>query len=677
MALIAGPVTAEGAVRARTWSPRLRRLAIVLLSIGVGGLPRAAVAGDISWQAAVDLNPSAPEAPPRDLDLLAMTDGSLRAVWVEDHPGAASSLWSAGRPAGTLAWQAAERVASLEGGGPVAEGVLATPRLAEDPAGRLHAIWLRRQTGGASVWHAEQRPGWSAWSVARRVDNGADVDRADPDLAVDPYGVLHAIWSEGRDEADIVYAFKVPGEHWSAPSRLNTPADGVQRRPVLAAAPDGNLYAAWEDTREGRSDIAASRLPPGGDVWWPNAILSADVGPAAQRFPAIAVDEAGHPVVAWLDLAGLGRIRGASLPAPDGFWQAEGPWVEPRLGALGEMDLVAGPSGLRALLWTESRTDASGARLFAASVGANGVGAASRVDAARGLGQAQDPRAVLDRDGKVQVVWLGLRAGEAEARARSSGSETPLAVSTPQTLVGRLLYIGRPIGCPLDAFALVDCDGQWLSYVRASGPALAPFLGSWVRVTGGLDQGMACRPLRADTVQLQGGPCPRNLPIVTGLLRTLDRPVDDGQVMIGSDRAATGPLGRYALALDGPGRADLVLTAPCALERRIRGVELIDGLNQLPSIALRAGDVDGNCSVDLRDIVQVARQQGLPTDLAAPRCIDLDRDGVVSLSDLALVAAAYGSRCDGGLPLVGASLVDSRAPAAYALWMPFAGSTGP
>lgn len=632
----------------RRWSLGLLPMALLLAD---GVRVRPALAAGPLWQAAVDLSAADGEAAQRDLDLLTMTDGSLRAVWADDRLGAGASIWSASRPVGAGAWQDAGRVASMDSGASGAAAVLATPRLAEDPWGRLHVLWSLRQADGASIWHAFQRPGWAGWSPAERVDDGADVDRADPDLAIDPYGVLHAVWSEGRQEADIVHASRPPGEGWSAPARLNTPADGVQRRPVVAAATDGNVYAAWEDTREGRSDIAASRLPPGGDVWWPNAILSADVGPAAQRFPAIAVDEAGHPVVAWLDMGGLGRIRGASLPEPDAFWASEGTWVEARLGPLQALDLVAGPLGVRALLWTEGRSDASESRLFAAVVDAQGVGATSRVDAGRGLGQAREPRAALDRDGRVQAIWLGLRDGERQARARGSSSDAPLSPSSPRTLIGRLLYAGQPVGCPLDAFALVDCDGQVLSYLRATGPALAPFLGSWIRVTGGLDQGAACRPLRADLVQLQSGPCPRNTAIVTGVLRLLGRPVDDGHATIGADRASTGPTGRYALALDRPGRTTMVFSAPCALERRVSGIDLIDGLNQLPDIALRPGDVDGNCAVDLLDLVQVTRQQGRPADLAAPLCVDLDRDGRVSLEDAAVVAANYGARCDGGLPL--------------------------
>lgn len=629
----------------------------------------------MTWQAALELGATSAEQ--RDPDLLAMSDGSLQAIWVDDLLGGGSSLWSASRPAGATAWQAARRVVALDGAAPVGAAVLASPRLAEDPWGRLHAIWLRREVAGASVWHAYRRPGWPSWSLAERIDGGGETARADPDLVSDGYGSLHAVWTEGRQEADIVYAAKAPDSGWTAPARLNNPPEGVQRRPVLAAAPDGNLYAAWEDTREGRSDIAASRLPPGGDVWWPNAMLSADAGPAAQRAPAISVDPAGRPVVAWLDLAGLGRIRVASLDAPDAYWHAEGIWYEARLGPLLEMDLAAGPAGSRALVWTEDRADVGGSRLFGAFADGPGLSQAARVDAGRGLGQARDPRVAIDRDGRLQTAWLGRRQGETAIRARASGSERPLVEIAPATLAGRLLYAGRPVGCPTDAYALVDCDGQVLTYLRETGPELAPFLGSWVAVTGGRDQGAACQPLRGDAVQLRTGPCPRSMALATGLLRSMDRPVDDGHVSIGDSRAATGPGGRYALALSGGGPVELSIRAPCALGRRLSGLTMIDGLNRLPDIELLAGDIDGNCRIDLLDVVMVSRQQGLPTDLASPRCVDLDRDGVVSLLDVARVAAVYGSRCDG-------ALADGRmathqaasTPRSAPLWLPIVQGAG-
>lgn len=628
----------------------------------------------MTWQAALDLG--GPSAEQRDPDLLTMTDGSLQAIWVDDLLGGGSSLWSASRQAGASAWQAPRRVVALDGMAPADAAVLASPKLAEDPSGRLHAIWLRREAAGGSVWHAFRRPGWPSWSLAERIDGGGAMDRADPEMVADGYGTLHAVWTEGRQEADIVYAAKATDTGWTAPARLNNPPDGVQRRPVLAAAPDGNLYAAWEDTREGRSDIAASRLPPGGDVWWPNAMLGADAGPAAQRAPAISIDPAGRPVVAWLDLAGLGRIRLASLDAPDAFWHAEGVWYEARLGPLLEMDLAAGPAGARALVWTEGRADVGGSRLFGAFADGPGAASASRVDAGRGLGQARDPRAAIGRDGRLQAVWLGRRDGETAIRARASGTERPLAEGVPATLAGRLLYAGRPMGCPTDAYALVDCDGQLLTYLRETGPEMAPYLGSWVMVTGRRDQGAACQPLQATAVQLQTGPCPRTMAIATGLLLSEDRPVDDGHASIGDSRAATGPGGRYALALAGGGPAELSIGAPCALERHLSGLTMIDGLNRLPDIELLAGDIDGNCRVDLLDVVRVSRQQGLPADLASPRCVDLDRDGVVSLLDVAKVAAAYGSRCDGGLA-DGQRAIQSAggAPRSLPLWLPMVQGT--
>jgi len=658
-----------GAARRRGGNRLLLRLlvAAALLALELAE-PRGAAADAMAWQAALDLSVGSGEQ--HDPDLLALTDGSLQAIWVDDLQEPGSSLWAAVRLPGATAWQEPRRVESLVPGDASPPAVLAAPQLAEDPWGRVHAIWIRRAASGASVWHAYRRPGWPSWSLVERIDGGGDIDREDPDLVADTYGSLHAVWTEGRQEVDIAYATKVSDAAWTVPVRLNNPPEGVQRRPVLAAAPDGNLYAAWEDTRDGRSGIAASRLPPGGDVWWPNAMLAADAGSAAQRAPVISIDPAGRPVVAWLDQAGLGRIRVASLDAPEAFWHAEGVWYEARLGPLQAMDLVAGPSGSRALVWTEGRADAGESRLYGAFADRPDGVMASRVDAGRGLGRARDPRAVLDRDGRLNAVWLGKRDGEALGRVRASRSERPLQESLPTTLAGRLLYAGLPVGCPAEAFVLVDCDGQVLSYLRQTGPELAPYLGSWVAVTGGRDQGAACQPLRGDAVHLQTGPCPRAMAIVTGLLRSLDRPVDDGHATIGESRAFTGPGGRYALALGGGGPAELTLGAPCALERRLSGLTLIDGLNRLPDIELLAGDIDGSCRVDLLDVVQVSRQQGLAADLASPRCADLDRDGVVSLLDAARVAAAYGSRCDGALADGRMTIKGAGSPLVPPLWLP-------
>jgi len=67
----------------------------------------------------------------------------------------------------------------------------------------------------------------------------------------------------------------------------------------------------------------------------------------------------------------------------------------------------------------------------------------------------------------------------------------------------------------------------------------------------------------------------------------------------------------------------------------------------LPDLELRSGDVNGDCIINLFDLVTVAvafNPAGPPSD---PRA-DLNADGVVDLFDLVMVTAHYGSYCPQG-----------------------------
>lgn len=89
-----------------------------------------------------------------------------------------------------------------------------------------------------------------------------------------------ASFSAGREIDDGV----VPGERFIV---------FLPPSPALAAAPDGALYAAWADAREGDRDVYLRRSPDGGRTWGPRRRVNdnpADDG-TSQYLPAVA---AGH-----------------------------------------------------------------------------------------------------------------------------------------------------------------------------------------------------------------------------------------------------------------------------------------------------------------------------------------------------------------------------------------------
>ncbi len=638
----------------------------LLVGLGLGGArgTLSAQAGGLGWQASQTIGDG--QVPGQhDPAFLLDTDGALNALWVDDRLGPGLALFTARRMASGQEWPSPERVYALDPDAADAGGAaLASPALAEGPDGRLHALWILRRRLGSEVWHASRGPGGRTWSRPQRVDAGDLLDRSDPALVVVPAGTLHAVWTEGREDADIVHASTDAEGTWGPPQRLNTPGDGTQRHAALVATGDGNLYASWEDTRLGHSAIAASRLPPGGDVWWPNAILGPEGAAAVdQRAPVLAVDGAGLPTVLWVEERGLGQVHRATLPAPDAYWRDDGVVYRAVLGRLLDLAWATAPGEGGLLLWTEAREDPSGDRLLAAAWGPSGLGPSGRVDLGRDLGHAASPRALVDGIGQVHALWLGRGATDRSGRLRTARAELPLSRPDQRKLQGRLVYAGRPFGCPTEAFALLACDGAWLAYLRPDGFDLVPFLGSWIQVDGTPEILPRCELLRVEGAKFAASPCPEGLAVLTGRLSLMQRPLEGALAQVAGAAARSGPSGRYVLAPPRRGLLDLAITAPCALSANLKGLGIIDGFNSLPDLALWPGDLDQDCAVSIGDLVILARQLGAPADLAQPACADLDGDGSVGIQDLAPIAANLGAACAGGAPLAAAPS-DGAVPAA-------------
>jgi hypothetical protein len=64
----------------------------------------------------------------------------------------------------------------------------------------------------------------------------------------------------------------------------------------------------------------------------------------------------------------------------------------------------------------------------------------------------------------------------------------------------------------------------------------------------------------------------------------------------------------------------------------------------LPNLKLRSGDVNGDCGVNLFDLVIVSVAYKPEGPVSDPRA-DINVDGVVNLFDLVLVTVNYGLNC--------------------------------
>ena len=126
------------------------------------------------------------------------------------------------------------------------------------------------------------------------------------------YGdALMAVWLDKRDFLsgyDVYGAISLDqGVQFGANVKVQDSfGDSIaQWHPALAGNRRGDLAIAWDDDRDGSSDIWLTW--PQDKGYAENAAPAA--GPAAQTDPVLALDEAGNLHLAWLEKDGAGNIR--------------------------------------------------------------------------------------------------------------------------------------------------------------------------------------------------------------------------------------------------------------------------------------------------------------------------------------------------------------------------------
>jgi Neuraminidase (sialidase) len=187
----------------------------------------------------------------------------------------------------------------------------ANPRIAAGATGQLAVIWEDERTGSKDIYAATSTDGGETWSTDVRVNDddptgGMPTNQEQPVIAAGSNGTLYALWTDGRNGNDDIYAaFSTDGgETWSANVRVNDDqTDAPQRAPVLAIGSNDQLYAAWIDTRSDAPHIYAATSDSGGQQWSANVqvndnfLLQQDQ--PLLSAPTIAVSPQGAVYVAW------------------------------------------------------------------------------------------------------------------------------------------------------------------------------------------------------------------------------------------------------------------------------------------------------------------------------------------------------------------------------------------
>jgi hypothetical protein len=116
-------------------------------------------------------------------------------------------------------------------------------------------------------------------------------------------GEFLVAWADRRNGNDDIYArlYDAEGSPTGPSFRVHEGDAGAQQGPAVAARPDGGYWVAWQDGRAGNLDIYCQRLDRNANRVGSSFRANDDRASALQRCSSIGMDSRGYLCVAWED----------------------------------------------------------------------------------------------------------------------------------------------------------------------------------------------------------------------------------------------------------------------------------------------------------------------------------------------------------------------------------------
>ena len=133
-----------------------------------------------------------------------------------------------------------------------------------------------------------------------------------PDLAIDSYGNLHAVWYDYTDfggsgtDKDIFYKKREATTGiWSTTEIVSTESSNSSETPKIYVDPSDNIHVIWNDYTMyngagADSDIFYKKKDATTGIWSPTELVSAESTETSSS-PSFVVDQSGYVYVVWMD----------------------------------------------------------------------------------------------------------------------------------------------------------------------------------------------------------------------------------------------------------------------------------------------------------------------------------------------------------------------------------------
>ncbi len=236
---------------------------------------------------------------------------------------------------------------------------------AHDAAGNLYVVWNSDFTAYPVVF-SRSNDGGRTWTPKVQIsDEAQDIGAI---VKVAPNGNVYATWSS-RTGNNVMFDRSFDGGRtWGTDIRVNDLAGSAPRGPFtqpvlpsMVVAPNGTVYVAWEDSRNGNIDVMESHSSDAGATWSPAVKMNDDTTNAPQWMPDLTVDPFGTVHAAWEDdRTGNHNIYYANSTDGGVTWgpnvrvtTAETPVTYTRPGDY--LAIRSAPDGTVCVVWTDGR----------------------------------------------------------------------------------------------------------------------------------------------------------------------------------------------------------------------------------------------------------------------------------------------------------------------------------
>ncbi len=315
-----------------------------------------------------------------------------------------------------------------------------SPSIAMDGSGNFVIVWDDNRDDNSNIYYQRFNSSGVGLGVNTKVnDNEGTAYQGNPSISMDGSGNYVIVWTDGRENSDIFYQrYNSNGVTQGVNTKVSDDfGTSEQDYPSIAMDGSGNFVIAWQDYRNGNSDIYYQRYNSNGVAQGVNIKANDDTGTAEQYFSSIAMDGSGNFVIVWSDYRNgdydiyyqrydsIGAVLGVNTKANDDTGTAEQYFSS----------IAMDGSGNFVVVWMDDRNGNYDYDIYYQRYNSSGVAQGVNTKANDDAGTASQvfSSIAMDGSGNFVIVWSDYCNGDLNPDIyfqRYSSDGTALGVNT-------------------------------------------------------------------------------------------------------------------------------------------------------------------------------------------------------------------------------------------------------